>query len=101
MRFRYRLVGTLIRDAAERELTGLWLEEAHPHLARTAGSLERFRTVANAGIPSRRRGKPMLFLAHKDYQEIENVLLPLAFDGKTVDVILAATVFHWASGRAP
>lgn len=93
-RFRYRLIGERIRDAARRDLKGRWLDEVHP-----AAPLARLVEVVETRRPGRRRGKPTLFYAHADHREIENLLLPLATDGRSVDAILVGTVFYSADGR--
>ena len=99
-RLRYRLVGTRICEMAGRELTGQWLDEAHPAAAPDPGIFDRFRQVVATGTPSRRRGKPMLFLRHKaDFTEIENAVFPFASDGKTVDMLLAYTIFYGVDGK--
>ena len=98
-RLKYRLVGTRIRELVGRELTGQWLDEAHPFVAEDPATLDRFRRVATTGEPSRRRGKPTLFLTDKaDFTEFENVFLPLARDGETVDMILSYSVFYRLDG---
>jgi hypothetical protein len=98
LRFRYRLIGTRIREANDRDLTGLWLDEAHPTVAAQADGFARFRQVAIEGRPSWRRGAPTLFLARRDFRSIENLFLPMASDGHTVDLILANTVFYRHDG---
>lgn len=86
---------------AGKELTGQWLDEVHPAAALEPGVFARFEQAAATGVPIRRRGKPKLFLRHKaDFAEIENALFPLASDGKTVDMILAYTVFYTVDGKA-
>jgi hypothetical protein len=61
-------------------VTGQWLDEAHPHLRNEW-----------------RKGKPRIW-AHRDFGEIENVLLPLAADGVTVNILLAYTVLYRPDG---
>lgn len=97
LRFRYRLVGTRIVELSGRELTGLWLDEAHPGAVALSDTLV---TVAERAIPDWRRGKPRLFLAHKDFIEIERLMLPLAKDGRTVDMIVACTVPYRPDGSS-
>ncbi len=98
-RLRYRLAGTRICELAGRELTGSWLDEVHPARAREANGFARFRQAVVTGLPNRRRGQPTLYLSHKaDFTEIENALFPLARDGKTVDMILAYTIFYAPDG---
>jgi hypothetical protein len=97
-RLRYRLVGTRIVDLAERDLTGQWLDEAHPHSRDEPGFFADFEAVVERGQPNWRKGKPTLYLRHKDFATIERLALPLARDGTEVDVIMACTVFHSPDG---
>lgn len=92
-RLRYRLVGTKVVHGIGREVTGQWLDEAHPEAAATPAYLERYRRVVESGIPSWRRGRPQLSI-HLDFDTIENLILPLAEDGTHLDMLLAMTVFH-------
>ncbi len=89
-RLRYRLVGTLLVEAMGFDPTGRYLDESHPHVGATPGFFARYEQVAATGIPSRRRGKALLW-RHDDYREVENILLPLASDGRTVDIIMIYT----------
>lgn len=91
-RLRYRLVGTGIVQAYGREVTGLWLDEAHPQLVEDSAYLARYRAVAGGGAPSWRRGPPR-FAECPAYLEVENIILPLAADGQNVDMLMAHSVF--------
>jgi hypothetical protein len=100
IRLRYRLVGTRIVEMAGRELTGLWLDEVHPHVAQDARAFERFQRVVTTGRPDHRRGRPALFLAHQaDFTEIENTFFPFARDGRTVDMIMVYSIFYRRDGK--
>ncbi len=92
-RFRYRLIGTRMVDALGTDFTGRWLDEAH---VRPDGSLPVFPSyvrVATQGLHDWRRGAPH-FAGYLDRcTELERIFLPLATDGKTVDMILAINVF--------
>ena len=96
-RLRYRLVGTAIVEAVGREVTGQWLDKAHPHLGGMAGFFERYRRAVEQKQPEWRRGKPRIW-THRDFGEIENLLLPLAADGATVDILIAYTVLYRPDG---
>lgn len=98
-RLRYRLVGTRIVEAIGQETTGLWMDEAHPHLLAHKHYFDRYQEVVGTRIPSRRRG-PARMWTHHDYREIENVILPLASDGTTVDVLLVMTVMYRLDGTS-
>jgi len=92
-RLRYRLAGTEIVRAIGREVTGQWLDDAHPHLKNEPDYLARYREVLASRTPSWRRGRAVLW-THQDYREIENILLPLARDGASVDMIMVLTVLY-------
>jgi len=98
-RLRYRLVGTRIVEAIGQEPTGRWLDEIHPHAARLEGFVARYQRVADTGVPSRRRGTAMVW-SHNDYREIENIVLPLASDGRLIDTLLILTVLHRPDGSS-
>ena len=98
LRFRYRLVGTGITRSLQRELTGLWLDEAQPETARNPVLRDRYRFIAETGRPTWRRGRT-LWNRDPAHRLIENCLVPLASDGKTVDKIFAVTVMFDTSGR--
>jgi hypothetical protein len=98
-RLRYRLVGTRIVEAVGRELTGQWLDEAHPHILKDPNYPSRFQEVVETGVPSRRRGAARLW-RHEDYREIENAIFPLATDGHNVDVLMVLTVLYRSDGKA-
>jgi hypothetical protein len=92
-RLRYRLVGTEAVEAIGAEVTGRWMDEAHPMIAENPGYLDRYRAVCEHKIPSWRRGIPQLWV-NKQYHTLENLVLPLASDGVTVDMMVALTVYH-------
>lgn len=98
LRFRYRLAGTRLREATGREMTGLWFDEAHPEVANQPGGFTRFTRVATQSAVDWRRGRPALLLPRADFVELENLLLPMASDGRTVDIILAGSVFYRQDG---
>jgi len=96
-RLRYRLVGTRVVDALGFDPTGMWLDDAHPRTATTPAFFARYEKVAENGIPSRRRG-PATLWTDKDHREIENILLPLAADGRNVDMIVVLTAIYRLDG---
>jgi hypothetical protein len=94
-RLRYRLIGTEAVEAVGAEVTGRWMDEVHGAIAQLPGYLDRYRAVVEQKLPSWRRGTPRLW-THKKYATLENILVPLASDGTTVDMLAALTVFHSA-----
>ena len=98
LRFRYRLVGTDITRSVQRELTGLWLDEAQPESIRKPVLRDRYRFIAETGRPTWRRG-PTFWKRDPAHRIVENCLAPLATDGETVDKIIAVSVTFDASGH--
>ncbi len=95
-RFRYRLLGTRMVEAMHRDVTGQWYDEVHP------GVLEHpmfrwFRERWDRGEPVWRRGRPWLHV-DPDIYEIEQVILPMARDGRTIDLLMNITVFFLQDG---
>jgi hypothetical protein len=98
-RLKYRLAGSEIVAAIGREVTGMWIEEAHPHVGYDQPALQRYLHVVLAKRPSWRTGTPN-FWSHRNFSRIENLLLPLAKDGETVDMIMAYTILYRTGRKA-
>jgi hypothetical protein len=96
-RFRYRLVGTKEVETLQREVTGHWLDEAHPHLVETRYGLKRFIFMAESGQPTYRKGE-VNFSHHRDHRIVENCMVPLARDGVSVDLIAVCSVLYRLDG---
>lgn len=98
VRFRYRLVGTDITRSLQRELTGMWLDEAQPESMHNANLCDRYRFVLETKQPTWRRGST-LWDRDPNHRLVENCLAPLATDGETVDKIIAVSVIFDRTGR--
>jgi len=97
LRLRYRLVGSKLVQAGGRELTGRMMEDAHPNLL-IAEPYADYPACARDARIGWRRG-PTVFDWERQHVQIERVLLPLAADGRNVDVILGLSVFFDSNGR--
>lgn len=98
MRFRYRLVGTKEVETLQREVTGQWLDDVHPRFKENPAFLKRFHRMVTAGCATYRKGK--VNFAHKrEHEHVENCVVPLARDGRTVDILAACSVLYDFSGR--
>lgn len=93
LRFRFRLIGTAVVEYAGEDNTGKWFDEAMPNF-----DPKVFVDLAETGEPSWARS-PSRMRPYKEYRELERVRLPLARDGKTVDMILCLTVFYDKEGK--
>lgn len=98
LRFRYRVVGTRIVTYLGAEPTGRWLDEVIPHFG-TTHTCHDLHAVVRDGVPRWRRGTPSV---RKDlfYKTLEQVSLPLAADGETVDMALNLTLFLDEEGES-
>src|ERR1700741_2466930 len=89
LRFRYRLVGTSIVHVTGKEITGEWLDEVHENFTASPAYAD-FAAAAEAGVCIYYKGRA-LFHLNKDYVWMERLLMPLARDGHTVDMLLGIT----------
>lgn len=96
-RFRYRLTGTHLDFGLGRTKTSQWVHELTPDFESNAAKHRHFFAAAREGIPHYRRGQPN-FKHNEAVAELERVILPLAADGRSVDVLLCATVFYRSDG---
>lgn len=90
-RLRYRLVGTEIVAMLGREVTGQWLDEAHPDVESRTSYSERARAVVSSHVPNWRHGRPNLW-KHDTYTTVQNLIMPLASDGRSVDMLFNISV---------
>ena len=97
-RYRYRVVGTRMVDALGGDLTGRWLDEAHAH-GGTPPTFPAYDKVAFEGKPQWRRGTPHFASYIDKCSEMERIFLPLAANGKDVDMILTIAVFVDRAGN--
>jgi hypothetical protein len=95
-RFRYRLVGTREVQTLEREVTGQWFDEVHTGAGRPLVE-RRLRYMVDNRVATYRNGQVRL-MHHKDHRTVENCMVPLAGDGRTVDIIAAFSVLFWKDG---
>lgn len=90
LRFRYRLVGTVVTNATGRDVTGHYLDDCYtkPHYENVIRSfyqaMETFEPVRSSGTMSH---------TDKEHLLVETLDMPLSDDGKTVNMILKANVF--------
>lgn len=92
-RFRFRLLGTAVVEYAGEDNTGKWFDEAMPDFDPRV-----FVDLVETGEPSWQRSASRM-RPYKEYRELERVRLPLARDGRTVDMILCLTVFFDKEGN--
>ena len=96
-RFRFRLCGTHLVEALGFDPIGRRYDELFPGFAEseTFAALSRVR---DTGEPSWRAGDPKLVFPLHDIRSLERVFLPLASDGRRVDIVLAASIYKSLGG---
>jgi hypothetical protein len=95
--FRYRIVGTAIDRAMERTLAGRRMHEVSPDFYTRPEVCGPYLTLLQSCQPSYRKGLP-LFAHNQQYSELERLLMPLATDGNTVDMLFCITLFYLPDG---
>lgn len=96
LRFRYRLVGGALVDAGAVARVGRYVDRT-VDLARPGNLNEALSGVARDRQPSHRKGPPNM--PHdRHVSRLERLSLPMAADGRTVDLILSITVYDWQKG---
>ena len=90
LRFRYRLVGTRITHAVQRDVTGKYFDEIY------AGKLLEAWTSAHAWVATQRAPLRLFSRTGDPYTRIyayEGLLLPLSADGETVNMVFGGLLF--------
>jgi hypothetical protein len=96
-RYRYRVVGEALPDAGAPMRAGMFIDEMGSLIDQVAAH-KSYDEVVRTGQPEWRKGQPIV--KHlKFVASLERVKLPLAEDGRTVDMILGMTVFYMLDGR--
>lgn len=90
-RFRIRLYGTALVSVMGEDYTGKWYDELFENFEKT-GQYTDFCHVVDTHSPHWRRGA-LRIPTDRDFHFLERVHLPLASDGKNVDMILTFAVF--------
>ena len=97
LRYKYRLVGTKEVELYGHDPTGRWYDEVRPRSSKTENGYRRLTDAAERGIMSYRKG-PVLAIRHREHQSAENLVVPFATDGRTVDMIIVAGVIYRRDG---
>lgn len=90
-RFRFRLIGTEIVRKLGRDFTGRWLDETDDAFRQRPEIIERYVATVETGRPTYRIG-PARITRTKEFEMLQNIFLPLAADGETVDILLALSI---------
>lgn len=83
--FRFRLIGTNVVYHLAKDLTGSWMTEVG-HMAPPSRIYDSCVEVASSGKP--KRSDTPYVGPHQNYVRAEDIILPLASDGETPDMLL-------------
>lgn len=97
IRMRYRLVGSHVELGLGQPKTGRWFDEAEPAFASDAAMRAPYETAVLRHEPHYRRGKPR-FAYNSSAASLERLLMPLAGNGRDVDMLLGFTIFYDGTG---
>jgi hypothetical protein len=94
---RCRLFGTLLARCVGVDITGEYLDTRPLAEPDRPLDLERLRATALDGKPTWARTRPIL--KHGElWSEVESLMLPLAADGRTPDVMLGVSTYYRSDG---
>jgi hypothetical protein len=97
LRLRYSSCGAHIVAALGHDPTGRWLDDVHPR-AQERNYYDRYRVMVEQGVVTWRKGKPAFWHEVKS-RALENLIVPLATDGRIVDRLVAMTVLYDEPGQ--
>jgi hypothetical protein len=95
--FTFRLMGTALVKLFDRDHTGLPFESAYDSGKRSHSYRDMMEMLASR--QPRWRKAPGYFRKDRDHLTLERVVLPLAKDGRTVDIFLGMILAHTKSGE--
>lgn len=98
LRFRYRLVGTEHVVALGRDATGKWVDETHPRFA-SSRAYPQFIAAVECGEVGFHKGSAINHTT-RSFMSVERLVLPMARNGRDVDLLLGMTVFMPATAAA-
>jgi hypothetical protein len=98
LRFRYRLMGTEQVVALGRDGTGKWLDEVHPGFA-ASSALPQFVAAIERSEVGFHKGAA-INARERSWMSVERLVLPMAKNGRDVDLLLGISVFMPAAAAA-
>ncbi len=97
IRLRIRLIGTKVVEALGKDSTGQYFDDAFPQ-ARPEEYFDRYLFMILEKTGTWRRGGSLVDHGPV-WSEVENVIMPFASDGETVDRLYAYSVYYRAGGE--
>jgi len=99
LRFRYRLSGTELVKAMGADFNGKFLDEIRADFPESTTG-KQHEEIVRTGVIAFREGWPTLHKG-KEFRWMQRLVLPLARDGKTVDMVLGIGVYGESVTQLP
>lgn len=96
-RFRYRLAGTMEVETMGMDPTGCWLDEVHEAYRTRPDIASRYMAAVETGRPTYRFGR-VAFVYNREHRYVQNLILPFAADGVTVDLLMILSIMYHSDG---
>lgn len=96
-RFRYRLAGTMEVETLGMDPTGHWLDDIHDAFRTRPDIASRYRAAVETGRATYRFGR-VAFVHHREHRFVQNMILPFAADGATVDLLMILSIMYHSDG---
>jgi len=97
VRLRIRLIGTKVVEALHHDSTGQYFDDAFPQ-ARPEEYFDRYLFMILEKTGTWRRGASLVDHA-PPWSQVENVVMPFAADGETVDRLYGFSIYYRANGE--
>jgi len=91
LRLRYRLIGTSITRAMNRDSTGRYYDEIYPRKL-LSDIYKSFEWIFEHRQPLRTYGEA--FYPDRNFYTYETLNMPMSSDGETIDMVLGGLYFH-------
>ena len=92
-RFRYRLAGTMEVETLGMDPTGHWLDDIHDAFRTRPDIASRYRAAVETGRATYRFGR-VAFVHHREHRFVQNMILPFAADGVTVNLLMILSIMY-------
>ena len=95
--FRYRLAGTMEVETLGMDPTGHWLDDIHDAFRTRPDIASRYRAAVETGRATYRFGR-VAFVHHREHRFVQNMILPFAADGVTVNLLMILSIMYHSDG---
>lgn len=95
--FRYRVVGSAVDHSLGLKLTGRRLDDVMPDFLTNPELSAPYLAILRDSTPRYRKGAPV-FAHNRQFRLMERLAMPLARDGRTIDMLFCITLYYLPEG---